>query len=375
MAHAREKRRRPAAAARSASTAPAVPDIAGILVGSLEQRWHGFQMQLRRTRRGCTDASVHDLRVSLRRLMATVDMIRTLIPADGLQRTRESLRKHLKEFNQLRDTHIQILALRSLAREFPPLRPLGVELRRRKAKLLRAARGTIASIDPPKLERALADASVRLGALLRIPGMQDVARATAVGAMGSAFVRAFDLRQQVNPADPSSIHRLRVAFKKCRYMMEVLRPFLPGVDTRFLKGLNAYQTRMGEIQDLQVVTACVNGYTLNSRYAPTLSLVPVQARLAEMRKQRIDAFLAGADQLYDLWTASLVEPNAAPSPSRPSRGARVAASGTRRAGGGAGRPGASQVVKHSRARVAGKQEPAGKPRTKNARPAARRSRS
>jgi len=131
-----------------------MPDIGAVLVGSLEERWHRFQVQLRRTRRSSTEGSVHDLRVSMRRLMATVDMIRTLIPDEGLQKTRRSLRKHLKEFNQLRDTHIQILALRALAHEFPPLRPLGLELRRREVKLIRSARGTIASMNPPHVERS-----------------------------------------------------------------------------------------------------------------------------------------------------------------------------------------------------------------------------
>jgi len=295
-----------------------------------------FQMQLRRTRRRSTEASVHDLRVSMRRLMATADMIRTLIPDEGLEKTRRSLRKHLKAFNQLRDTHIQILALRALAREYPPLRPLGAELRTREAKLIRAARGTIASIKPAQMERSLADVSVRLGTLLHLPGMQGVATATVVGAMGAAFARAFEVRQQVNPGDPSSIHRLRVVFKRCRYMMEVLQPILPGVDRRFLKSLNAYQTRMGDIQDMQVITACVNSFTLNSRYAPTLSLVPVQQRLAEMKKQRVDEFLARADELYALWVTAGVEPHFPASPvarprrasraGRPARAARTSAS-------------------------------------------------
>lgn len=313
MARAQRSRQRRATASRASPPTSGAPDIGTILIASLDERWHRFQAQLRRTRRSSTEGSVHDLRVSMRRLMATADMIRTLIPDQGLAKTRRSLRKHLKAFNHLRDTHIQILALRALAREFPPLRPLGTELRRREAKLIRAARGTIASINPPHLERSLADASVRLGALLRLSGVGDIARATAVGAMGAAFARAFELRQQVNPGDPSSIHRLRVAFKKCRYMVEVLRPLLPGVDARFLKSLNAYQTRMGEVQDMEVVMATVNSFTLNSRYAPTLSLVPVQQRLAEMRKSRIDEFLRHADELYGFWETARGAPRVSPS--------------------------------------------------------------
>ena len=337
MTRASASGRRSAPGSRVNVAAPGPPDIGAILGASLRERWHTFQMQLRRTRRRSTEASVHDLRVSMRRLMATADMIRTLIPDEGLEKTRRSLRKHLKAFNQLRDTHIQILALRALAREYPPLRPLGAELRAREAKLIRAARGTIASIKPAQLERSLADVSVRLGTLLHLPGMQGVATATVVGAMGAAFARAFELRQQVSPGDPSSIHRLRVAFKRCRYMMEVLQPILAGVDKRFLKSLNAYQTRMGDIQDMQVITACVNSFTLNSRYAPTLSLVPVQQRLAEMKKLRVDEFLARADELYALWATAGVESHVPASPagrsrrmSRAGRHARAARTSTSR---------------------------------------------
>lgn len=323
MTRAPRSGRRRAPASRVRAAAPGPPDIGAILIASLEGRWHTFQTQLRRTRRRSTEASVHDLRVSMRRLMATADMIRTLVPDEGLEKTRRSLRKHLKAFNQLRDTHIQILALRALTREYPPLRQLGAELRAREAKLIREARATIVSIKPTQLERSLADVSVRLGTLLHLPGMQGVATATVIGALGAAFARAFELRQQVNPGDPSSIHRLRVVFKRCRYMLEVLQPILPGVDRRFLKSLNAYQTRMGDIQDMQVVTACVNRFTLNSRYAPTLSLVPVQQRLAEMRKHRVDEFLVRADELYGLWTTAVVEQRIPASPAaRPRRSTR-----------------------------------------------------
>jgi hypothetical protein len=58
----------------------------------------------------------------------------------------------------------------------------------------------------------------------------------------------------------------------------------------------------------------VNSFTLNSRYAPTLSLVPVQQRLAEMRKLRVDEFLARADELYALWGTAGVEPHIPASP-------------------------------------------------------------
>ena len=103
-------------------------------------------------------------------------------------------------------------------------------------------------------------------------------------------------------------------------MVEVLRPLLPGVDERFLKSLNAFQTRMGEVQDMVVVTASVNSFTLNSRYAPTLSLVPVQQRLAEIRKQRIDEFIGRADELYNLWATARVAPKVTPTPARRRRG-------------------------------------------------------
>ena len=55
--------------------------------------------------------------------------------------------------------------------------------------------------------------------------------------------------------NPRTIHRLRIAFKRFRYLCELLEPFLSGVTETRLERMRHYQGASGEIQDLAVLLA------------------------------------------------------------------------------------------------------------------------
>ena len=283
------------------------PDIGLVLTGSLEQRWAVVLAMLRATRRRCTEESIHDLRVAMRRLAATIDILRMVVPDQQLDQARRALRKHLKSFNELRDVHVQILTVSGMVRKFPILRPYLAELRRRERALVGHMRRRVGKIPVETIQRALAGATTRLLSLMTVPQARSVAESTVLGAMGSAFLRALDLRQQLTPGDVRSVHRLRVAFKKCRYTVEVLRPLLAGVGRHQLKAMNAYQTFMGDVQDLAVLGAGLNTFVLRRRPASPASYVGVQQELARRQKNAIDLFIATADELYGFWKSSLAD--------------------------------------------------------------------
>ena len=56
----------------------------------------------------------------------------------------------------------------------------------------------------------------------------------------------------VDPNQPATIHRLRIAFKKFRYMIEAIYPVLQNFPADFLKRMHEYQAAMGDIQDMEV---------------------------------------------------------------------------------------------------------------------------
>ncbi len=56
----------------------------------------------------------------------------------------------------------------------------------------------------------------------------------------------------VDPVQPITIHYLRIAFKKFRYMIEAIYPILQNPPTDYLKRMHDYQVSMGDIQDMEV---------------------------------------------------------------------------------------------------------------------------
>jgi CHAD domain-containing protein len=53
--------------------------------------------------------------------------------------------------------------------------------------------------------------------------------------------------------NPRDLHRVRMAIKRLRYAVEVLRPVLPHADDQYMKQLQAAQLALGQIQDLVVL--------------------------------------------------------------------------------------------------------------------------
>ena len=113
--------------------------------------------------------------------------------------------------------------------------------------------------------------------------------------------------------DPPTIHRLRVAFKMFRYTVESLAQVRPGTGGRRLRALHDYQTRMGEIQDIEVLLARAKRF-VRKRESAQDALETFEEELRRRRARLVQRFMASLDQLWDCW----------PSPSAPAATGRKA---------------------------------------------------
>jgi CHAD domain-containing protein len=57
----------------------------------------------------------------------------------------------------------------------------------------------------------------------------------------------------INLAQASTIHRVRIAFKSLRYMIEIVHPLLANFPSDNLRRMHDYQSLMGEIQDVEII--------------------------------------------------------------------------------------------------------------------------
>jgi CHAD domain-containing protein len=68
------------------------------------------------------------------------------------------------------------------------------------------------------------------------------------------------LRARPDALEPDTIHRTRIAFKKFRYLVEILRPMLNDLGEEHLRRLRLFQTLMGEIQDIEMFEKAITGF-------------------------------------------------------------------------------------------------------------------
>ncbi len=64
--------------------------------------------------------------------------------------------------------------------------------------------------------------------------------------------------------------------------------------------MHAYQTRLGDIQDIEVLALNINGYAKRKK-VPAASFERVQQELARRHTELINKFMNSADQLFTFW--------------------------------------------------------------------------
>jgi CHAD domain-containing protein len=275
-------------------------DLCALLLQSLDDRWQTYRATLKRCQKKYSQAAVHDLRVATRRLMSTLDILRTLKSDGSLRQARRRLKKQLERFGPLRDVQVQLLAVEKMLPSFPELQGFYDQLVKRERRLVERLRAQVKGVKTRKVAKALRATAKRLQVLLATPAMQQEKRAAAIHAVDMAFNTVVERRRAVEAADTATIHRMRVAFKKFRYMVEVLALVLDHVTANQLKAMNAFQDSMGHIQDIEVLLTSVQAFW-QKQQTPEAARSRAYQELLHRRAALIEAFLHLADTLFTFW--------------------------------------------------------------------------
>ncbi|MCS6806309.1 MAG: CHAD domain-containing protein [Acidobacteriota bacterium] len=272
-------------------------ELVDLLVNALSTRWRKYERQVRRCQKKFSEEAVHDLRVATRRLMSLLDLVSHLIADARLKRTRRALKRRLDMFDSLRDTQVQLLSIQSLQADFPELERFHDELARRERQLIKRLGKQVKKLGLARLEKSVKTLQKQLRQMARHPAPSDDPFVAIINAVERAFAKVVERRRAVDPADSATIHRTRVAFKRFRYMVEVLQPLLVDVTQDRLKHMHDYQTMMGDVQDIEVLTANLTAFLRKEK----LTLPAVEQWLAQRRAQLIETYVQSADELFQFW--------------------------------------------------------------------------
>jgi CHAD domain-containing protein len=113
-----------------------------------------------------------------------------------------------------------------------------------------------------------------------------------------------DLRwKKVNadPQMPPSVHAMRIAFKKFRYMLEVAIPLVPPMPPTRPRVLQRYQGMMGQIQDSTVLLNFLDRFGAEN---PQFDIAPVVEFVIQKRDEQMEYFFDRIDSLDRFWRKS-----------------------------------------------------------------------
>ena len=291
------------------------------VAAGLKKQWRRYRKELKRCQEDFSAKAVHDSRVETRRLLSLIGLLSPLLAAKRAKRTQELLKRHLDTFDALRDTQVQLEAISKMTKRFSAAVPFCNYLRKMEKRLARQTRKDIKYVKTKRLGKLIAAAREDLKKWQKQYPPQATS-ALLLRMVHAAFARTQRLRDQINPEDTKTIHCTRIAFKRFRYMVEILVAHLKSVDKKLLNAMHRYQTRMGDIQDAEVLLRSWRKFLKVARTAPESAQV-FGTELQRRRQELIRAYMASAGQLFEFWPEEAV--------SRP-QGERKAI--TRRRGGG-----------------------------------------
>ena len=274
-------------------------DVLKHLGDSLNTQWRRYRKRLKRCQKRFSNNAVHDVRVETRRLLSTIELLGAFIPEPDIKKVRRALKRHLDNFDQLRDTQVQLGYVGRMAGTFPDAQEFYDWLRDRKTRFTRTTRKAVKRIQTKRLGRCLAafEKEIRLQ---RKRISREQAFAIVQRAINQAFARVAHRCRHVRADDTTTIHRTRIAFKHFRYMVEALAPLLPAVTEDHRRAMRGYQCMMGDIQDMEVLLAALDKF-VQKEAVNAASARRLKKELVRWRQMLIQIYLNAAGRLRRFW--------------------------------------------------------------------------
>ena len=291
----------------------------------LREQWAAFLRHAPGTRIGEDIEALHQMRVSTRRLRATIRVFDAVLPA-SFEGFRDELQWVGHELGAVRDLDVQIAGLEELRaasawEDAAALRPLiDVIDGERRVERVRL----IELMDSPRYDALVAglSAALRQGPPFGSPASEVHAYAEPI--LEKRFKRVSrDGKRLTNDSPAAEYHDLRIRAKRLRYSLEVFGELYGKPAERMASALKTLQDMLGDHQDAEVGIARLHAIVASHGHElPPTTLVAVGRLIEQFRAQehtlRAD-FPEDFERVVDRWrplarvASQLAKPKAPPS--------------------------------------------------------------
>jgi CHAD domain-containing protein len=250
-----------------------------------------------------TNKAVHELRVVLRRCRSMADSLRAVDPDKNWKKMRRQATALFDSLGALRDCHVMMDWVKKLGRDDDPITHiLKAHLGEQESSLKHQAQAAFQAFDHKQWYQSSQLLPRRTS---RMPLNSEVFQALAL----ERFMTARGLQAQaLKTGSDAALHRLRIAIKKFRYVVE---NFLPRLHEDWRDGLKHVQDLLGEIHDLDVLRQAVNDLCKDAPAESRLHWAQKLQNEREMRIQKYRESMSGEKSLWIRWRSGLPRGKAA----------------------------------------------------------------
>lgn len=271
-------------------------NVGTVLLAAVDTRWKKYRSELKTCRTEFSSETVHDVRVAVRRLLAIFDLLRSVIHHPRIQKIRRELKDQLDHLDELRDVQVMLADISEFMHEVPELSLFYEYLLKKEGKLLRTARKQIKSLKTGSLAARVEKV---LGMVELLP--EQNLKENLLEPVDDAYMRALRYYAMIDVEKPTTIHRLRIAFKKFRYMIEIIHPLLEGFPDGNFQKMHDYQGMMGNIQDMEAALQQLSDFADSK---PAVELEIIHSHYTTRLKQSLFNYLEDKGELLNFWRAS-----------------------------------------------------------------------
>lgn len=234
-------------------------EIIQLIINSLDNVLNYYNKNSLEVWNKFSEKSVHDLRVTIRRFLALLNVLNKDLTNGYIKLLRKQLKKELKLYNPLRDNQVQMIKIGKLSELFPILNNYLIYLSENELTILNSIKEKIDNKFAGEITESVFFLKIQLKQMIPKSG---ITKNHLINAAFNEYLSVLEMAKILNKNDLQSFHQLRIAFKKFRYTMEFLKPIL-NLSDNYYKKLKTFQDILGDIQDNRVLLENLNYWILN----------------------------------------------------------------------------------------------------------------
>jgi CHAD domain-containing protein len=281
----------------------------GELLSSFDRSWDDFSGAWKKARAKASEKSIHDLRVSTRRLIATLELVRALAKRSEIDEMHRNFKKVLKRMGPLRDIQVQLegvsrLSASGLIGDFKKM------LERRERREIDKVRSELKRERKRHLSGNVKDVRAEFTGLYESLGIEKfrIAVERVLTLRRTEFLKAERQFHKLQPLNDEALHEMRIALKKLRYVVEASQPVLGASAKQSAKQMQAFQQLLGDARDVEMLRAVLE--TWAAKRGKKMAVVPALDSLAEKRALLLKRIMESSLEIEELLKVKAMKPAA-----------------------------------------------------------------